>query len=115
MKTPIVILSLCLAALFAHGADPGKAGNEKDKDPIIGRWRWRNHTDINEIRADGSIQSPRATGVWKNVPAETAERKYEISWTGGAKIDKLTLSQDGKKLTVKNNMGDKFTAEKVGE
>lgn len=113
MKTILVTFALCLATSFAFGTDPIKAGNEKDKDPIVGHWRWRNRTDINEIRADGSIQSPRATGVWKNVPAETAERKYEISWKGGATVDKLTLSEDGRKLTVKNNRGEKFTAEKI--
>ncbi|EDY20221.1 hypothetical protein CfE428DRAFT_2145 [Chthoniobacter flavus Ellin428] len=113
MKTTIVALTLCLASLFAFGSDPVKAGSEKEKDPIVGHWRWRNHTDINEIRPDGTIQSPRATGVWKGVPADTAERKYEISWKGGATVDKLTLSEDGKKLTVKNNRGEKFTAEKI--
>ncbi len=113
MKTVFAIFTLCLVTWFAFGSDPSQAGNDKDKDPIVGRWRWRNHTDINEIRADGSIQSPRATGVWKNVPTATAERKYEISWKGGETIDKLTLSEDGKKLTVKNNRGDKFTAERM--
>ena len=66
-----------------------------------------------DIRPDGSAQSRYGVGVWKPVPTKTTERKYTISWYGGGTVDQLTLSEDGQKLTVKNNKGMKYTAERM--
>jgi hypothetical protein len=103
---------------FGSPVDPSartgsSAPNTAKNDPVIGHWRWGNGNFFVDILAGGSTRSWDNSGVWKVVPSQTAERKYEISWKGGARIDMAILSQDGGKLTVENNKWGEWTAEKV--
>jgi hypothetical protein len=47
------------------------------------------------------------------LPGTTLEQQYEIVWTGGLSIDKLSLSQDGSLLYGVNNFKNKISAKRV--
>ena len=112
MKSLIALLSLVSFSLLlrAQSLDPASK-----PDPIVGRWRC-SHKLVVEIRADGTAEhTGNVAGVWKPIPTQTAERKYQITWKGGAVIDAVTLEKNLKKYSAKNNSGFKYTAQRVEE
>ena len=115
MKTAIITFLASLVTFDSIAADAPTTSDQTKKDPIIGRWRWSVNNFMIDIRADGSTQGPEphvGAGVWKTLPTREAERKYQISWRGGAIVDVITLEQGGKKLRGKNHTGH-FTAARV--
>jgi hypothetical protein len=85
------------------------------QDPFVGKWRC-SHKVMVEIRADGTAEhTGKVAGVWKVVPTQTAERKYQITWKDGAIVDSVTLERGGKKYSAKNSDGFKYTADRIGE
>jgi hypothetical protein len=71
-------------------------------DPVVGRWRWfwtGGGPVVVEFRADGTEQGTTYPGMWKSVPSDNAERKYEINEGNGINYDDFVLSADGKKFT----------------
>lgn len=112
MKSLIAFLSFVSLSLLLYAQS---ANLPPKPDPIVGRWRC-SHKLIVEIRADGTAEhTGNVAGVWKSVPTLTAERKYQISWKGGAVVDAVTLEKSLKKYSAKNNSGFKYTAERVEE
>jgi hypothetical protein len=104
-----ILLAASLSSILAQsGPTVVKA------DPFIGKWRCSHDKLVVEIRADGSAEHTGGVkGEWKLIPTQTAEKKYQISWKGGAVVDSVTLDKNGKKYTAKNNDGFKYTAERI--
>ena len=86
---------------------------DRSKDPLVGHWRLAKHEHITEIADDGSARNGHMTGVWKLVPTENVQRKYEIKWNGGSIVDTVTLSEDGSKFFFVNSRGEQFNAVKI--
>lgn len=108
----LIAIALSFVTFCALAADPPKA-EEKERDPIAGRWRWSVHNYLIDILDDGTMKGPREAGVWKVIPTTTIERKYQLTWRGGDGVDTITLSPDGKKLRGKALDGTQFTAARV--
>ena len=115
MKVVFPILLLLFSSDTSR-AERSAAEDQKKPDPIAGNWRWGAFSFTVEIRADGTFECSEqslGSGVWKFIASPSIERKYQLSWRKGAIVDSLTLSRDGKKLSGKNNKGDKFSAQRV--
>src|SRR5262245_13996135 len=109
MKLPSLLIALSSAVLLQAQTDtPSKA------DPFVGRWRCSHGDLIVEIHADGSAgHTGNVKGVWKALPSQTVERKYQITWSEGAFVDAVTLDKSGKKYSAKNQKGFKYTADRL--
>jgi len=100
---------LCLLCLLIAGvlSLPATAQNflSTAPDPILGHWRWywsRGGPALVDFNPDGSVDFNREKrGVWKSIPVEAQERKYQITWDGGKNIDDITLDIDGTKFSGK--------------
>lgn len=109
-NTHLLTFALSLLSLSGFGAD---LNDVKHPDPLIGHWRWEGQKKVVEIKADGTIQSPYGTAVWRFIPSKAEKRHYEISWNSSHTVDEITLQPDGRKLHGKNSGGRKFNSEKV--
>ena len=110
----LLLVSLVVQAGNAPAADEGQ--KTAPPDPIVGNWRWGTFKFTVDIRADGTFQSTDqnlGSGVWKALPSNSSEGKYQLTWLKGAIVDTLTLSRDGKKLSGKNSNREKFTSQRV--
>ena len=103
----------CLATIGAV-APSLSAEPAKDKNPIIGRWRWIGK-QIVTCHEDGSmtVTPTNRKGRWRSLQSETVERKYELMWDEGLYVDQLTMSKDSKSLKGKNQNGEKIEATKI--
>ena len=116
MKTVLRIFAFLFVASCNNAVDAQTIADQKKPDPIVGNWRWGTFKFTVDIRADGSFlcsDSGLGAGVWKIIPGENVERKYQLTWRNGAIVDLLTLSRDGKKLFGKNSNGEKFSSQRV--
>ena len=106
----------CIASFgIADPTTPSGEKSDKKADVFVGKWRC-SHKVLVEIRADGSAEhTGEVSGVWKLLPSQTAERKYQVTWKGDAIVDSITLDRSGKKYSAKNSDGFKYTAERVEE
>ena len=102
-----------LAVLMLAGASVNSqtVAKTSEQDPIVGRWRWFNEKVV-QIEADGTFkENLKPVGKWKCI--DSKQRRYTIQWGDGAIEDYATLSQDGKKLRMRNHNGFKHTAERI--
>lgn len=84
---------------------------DKAQDPIVGKWRWFNETMV-QIETDGTFScNGQLAGKWKLTDEDN--RHYTIRWGSGNIEDYAKLSQDGKKLRIRNHDGFKHTAERI--
>jgi hypothetical protein len=94
-------------------AETNKQASKTGTDPIVGTWRWFNSSLVT-CRDDGSCESSNnSRGTWKKISSQSKDNNYEFKWDGGAYVDNVTLSTDGKKLTGKNQMGMEITGDRV--
>ena len=74
---------------------------DRDKDPVLGQWKWFNG-GLLEVKADGTIQgAPNAS--WQR--PDSTVLGYRFRFESGAAIDDLILSPDGTTLRGKNHDG----------
>jgi hypothetical protein len=112
MKSILAVLGFAALSVLAHAQS---AKPHAKPDPFVGRWKT-SHQLMVEIRADGTAEhTGNVAGVWKSVPAQTAERKYQIRWKGGLVVDAVILERSLKKYSARNDSGFKYTAERVEE
>ncbi len=82
-------------------------------DPILGKWRWIAHRVV-VFQTDGKISAAKGPqGTWEYVPDKAVERKYKLTWGGGAWVDTVTLSTDSKKLRGRNLNGKEISGERI--
>jgi len=112
MKFISTVLSFAVLSFLLHAQSTKP---DAKPDPFVGRWKT-SHQLMVEIRANGTAEhTGNVAGVWKLVPTQTAERKYQIRWKDGLVIDSVTLEKSLKKYSARNDSGFNYTAERVGE
>ena len=81
------------------------------QDPIAGKWRWFNEAMV-QIDADGTFScNGQLAGTWKLTDEDN--RRDTIRWGSGNIEDYATLTQDGKKLRMRNHDGFKHVAQRI--
>jgi hypothetical protein len=91
----------------------GLADQQEQGDPVVGRWQWFvNGVEGpgHEFLPDGRI-SDRSDCSWQLVDPTT--RRYRFTW-GKKFVDVMTLSQDGARLSGRNNNGQAIEGRRIG-
>lgn len=110
-----VTLSCCpVEQGFAQSVKPVVPGAEKKAEEniaLVGKWRWVDKQVVT-VAADLTFKSGNGRkGTWKW--KEGTERTYIVTWDDGLYVDEVTISQDGKSLSGRNNDKKKIKAERI--
>ena len=90
---------------------------EATTDPIVGRWRWCNNTEV-FFRPDGTagLSAEGRGGTWMCVSAKNEEpRKYVCNWGNGMWIDTLHLKKHGASLSGRNQFKNPVWGYRIAE
>lgn len=111
MKACVLLGLLATCAAFAQeGRGPQSVAPGSSKDPLVGHWIWHGGNFVT-VSADGTAVSRKgARATWRFLDNKELERKYEVIWDDGVFIDTMRMSRDGKKLTGKNQKGERVSA-----
>jgi len=93
-----------IAALSLPSVAEGPASAS---DPIVGRWRWCNNTEV-YFHDDGTagLAPEKHGGTWKCVNPNQDPRKYICDWGKGMWVDTLYLKKHSNKLSGHNQFKD---------
>jgi hypothetical protein len=100
---------------------PSNAADETANDPTVGRWRmnFKKQSDcVLVLNPDGSFKISRPglleKGRWVCLNPKSTPRKYELSYSGGRKVEEYYLTASGKELSrIKNKGGSTPVGERI--
>ncbi len=85
----------------------------KKADPIVGNWQWFDRQEV-IVKEDGTFATTTGRrGYWKLMSSTSELRAYALEWDGGASVDSLLMSRDGKELGGTNQVGHKIGAKRL--
>ena len=97
-------------SLVRHSFNTEAKKRVADLAAIAGRWAWFTGIDL-LIEGNGSFTIVLDGDV---TVLDAESRKFRLVWQDGKWVDTAVLSEDGKRLSARNQDGETFTGERIG-